>query len=278
MNGHRAKKRFGQHFLVDRKMVRRILDRARLEAPDRVLEIGPGKGALTFPLSERVDRILAVEKDRDLAKRLERKLAERDINHVTVVCEDILSFDFTRLTRFAPQGIQVVGNLPYNISSPILERLIDQRRRLRRAVLMFQREVADRLAASPGSRRYGALTVLIGYHARVARLTRVGKESFSPRPQVDSSVVELDFGAPHPERAGDEGRFQRVVRGAFAHRRKTLLNALSMAFPGCSRTTLEEALRGCGIEPIRRAETLSISDYIRLERALPADLDKTHGR
>jgi len=275
---HRPIKRFGQHFLVDRKVIGRILERATLGPSDRILEIGPGKGALTLPLSRRVDRVLAVEKDRDLVERLMQRLHERGVTNVDALCGDILRFDFTRLEGFAPDGVHVVGNLPYNISSPVLETLIRQRRRIHRAVLMFQKEVADRLAATPGGRNYGALTVLIGYHARIAPLAKVGKEAFRPRPRVESAVVELDFDRPHPARAAHEACFQEVVRGAFAHRRKTLLNTLSIAFPGLDRQTLERVLAECGIEPIRRAETLSIDEYLGLAAAWPTQLDKMAGK
>ncbi len=268
LQGHRPRKRFGQHFLTDQGVIHRILDGAGLDPWDRVLEIGPGRGGLTFPMARRVDRILAVEKDRDLAGWLREELPSRGAHNVSVICEDILRFDFDLLERFSPDPILLVGNLPYNVSTPVLERLIRHRRHLRRAVLMFQKEVAERLAAAPGSRSYGALTVLVGIHARVRLLLRVGKASFHPKPQVESAVVELDFEAPHPERPKDEAWFRKVVRGAFGLRRKTLQNALSASFSGCARDDLRRTIAGCGIDPNRRAETLSIEEFLRLSDVL----------
>jgi 16S rRNA (adenine1518-N6/adenine1519-N6)-dimethyltransferase len=266
----RPKKRFGQHFLADRSVVRSILEASGLGPSDRVLEIGPGRGALTFPLAARGTRILAVEKDRDLAAWLETELGERGLDNVTLLCEDILRFDFGSLERFSPGGVQVLGNLPYNISTPVLERLIQNRRKILRAVLMFQKEVADRLTASPGGRTYGALTVLVGVHARTRRILRVDRNAFRPRPQVGSAVVELDFGSPHPARPGDEAWFRRVVRGAFGQRRKTLQNALAAFVPELGREGVGRALDRCGIDPRRRAETLGVEDYTRLAEALAA--------
>lgn len=264
----RARKKFGQHFLADRSVIRRILDRAGLTPLDRVLEIGPGRGALTLPLARLVDRVLAVEKDRDLAASLRESLASRGVENVTVVTGDILHVDFAGLDPGSPANGLVLGNLPYNISTPVLERLIEHRSLFRGAVLMFQKEVADRLTAQPGSRTYGALSVLVGYHAGVSRLFRVGSQAFRPRPRVDSAVVRLDFERPFPERAEDEAWFRRVVRAAFAHRRKTLQNALLTSFPDRTRADVANALLKGEIDPERRAETLSIADFIRLSHTL----------
>lgn len=263
-----ARKKFGQHFLVDRSVIHRILDRADLTPLDRVLEIGPGRGALTLPLARRVDRVLAVEKDRDLAALLQASLTSRGVENVTLVTGDILHFDFTRFDPGSPGNALAMGNLPYNISTPVLERLIDHRRLFRRAVLMFQKEVADRLCAQPGSRTYGALSVLVGYHAEVTRLLRVGKEAFRPRPRVDSAVVRLDFERPFPERAEDEAWFRCVVRAAFAHRRKTLQNALLASFPDRTRDDVRRALLSAELDPGVRAEALGIADFIRLSCTL----------
>ncbi|MGD8386248.1 MAG: 16S rRNA (adenine(1518)-N(6)/adenine(1519)-N(6))-dimethyltransferase RsmA [Desulfobacteraceae bacterium] len=265
----RARKKFGQHFLADRNVIRRILDRAGLTSLDRVLEIGPGRGALTLPLAGRVASVLAVEKDRDLAAFLQESLASRGVENVTLVTKDILTFDFTSLEPGFDGKWLAIGNLPYNISTPVLERLIEHRRLFRGAVLMFQKEVADRLTAQAGSRTYGALSVLVRYHAEVSRLLRVGRECFRPSPRVDSTVVKLDFERPFPERAEDEVWFRNVVRAAFAHRRKTLQNALLTSFPDRTRTEVIQALRDGEIDPGSRAETLGIEDFLRLSRVLP---------
>ncbi len=268
MKPRHSKKSLGQHFLRDRSVVARILEAAGLEPSDRVLEIGPGPGALTLPLSAMVERVLAVEKDPELAEGLRRKAATLQAGNIDVVCEDILRLDLRRLDDLTRGKILVLGNLPYSISSPILELLITERHRFSRAVLMFQKEVADRLAAGPGTRAYGSLSVMVQYQARVRLLFKVGGQAFRPRPKVDSAVVELDFAKPHPNRAQDEDRFRSVVRAAFAHRRKTLLNALSSSLPGLGRAKVESALRDSGIDPGRRAETLAIDDFLHLTSAL----------
>lgn len=263
--------------MTDAGIIQSLLDRAGLEPTDRVLEIGPGRGALTIPMARRVERVLAVEKDRDLAAWLQETLPARGIHNTAVVCTDILRLDDELLDALSSSRVLVVGNLPYNISTPVVERLIQHRRRIRRAVLMFQKEVADRLAAPPGGRTYGALTVLVGLHARVHRILRVGKEAFRPRPRVESAVVELDFNAPHPRRPESEAWFERVVKGAFAQRRKTLLNALSSAFPDLPRDELKRILLRCGIDPGRRAESLSIDRFIRLSDALAHGAERPGG-
>jgi 16S rRNA (adenine1518-N6/adenine1519-N6)-dimethyltransferase len=167
--------------------------------------------------------------------------------------------------------MEVIGNLPYNISSPILEKLIHHRASVRRAVLMFQAEFARRVSASPGSRTYGAMSVLIQYFARVSPLLEVPREAFSPIPKVDSLVLELNFKRPYPRRAQDELSFKRTVRGAFSHRRKTLLNSLRGALPHLSRGEILEALEKCSIDPGKRAETLSIEAFLDLDNALVPD-------
>lgn len=265
---HLPRKRFGQHFLVDKGEIRRIIGRARLTPSDFVLEIGPGRGALTVPLAGHVEKILAVEMDRDLIPILEEKLHRAGITNVTLINEDILRFDLEKLGDFYSERAVVLGNLPYNISSPVLELLVSHRDRFQRAVLMFQKEVADRLVARPGSRTYGALSVLIGYHAEVTRLLKVGREAFRPKPKVDSAVVQLDFERPYPRKVKSEKWFRNVVKGAFAHRRKTIQNSLMASFPFHDREQIGSALSGCGIESNRRAETLTMDNFIDLASAL----------
>jgi 16S rRNA (adenine1518-N6/adenine1519-N6)-dimethyltransferase len=161
-----------------------------------------------------------------------------------------------------------MGNLPYNLSSPILGKLMDHRHRVGKAVLMFQAELGRRLLASPGSKTYGALTVMVRYFAQGRELIRVPREAFRPRPKVDSMVLELDFEQPHPRRAENEDHFRKIVKGAFAHRRKTLLNSLRGTFRSLTRETLTQAMTRCGV-PLRcRAEDLSVDDFLCLSAAL----------
>jgi 16S rRNA (adenine1518-N6/adenine1519-N6)-dimethyltransferase len=164
--------------------------------------------------------------------------------------------------------MKIIGNLPYNISSPLMEKLVMNRGLVSRAVLMFQAELARRLTASPGSKAYGALTVFTRYYAKVTTLLQVPRSAFYPMPKVDSTVLNIDFTRPHPRRAQDEQGFQKVVKGAFAQRRKTLLNALSGAYHSSRKADIQGALEECGIDGKIRAERLSIDDFLRLGAAM----------
>jgi 16S rRNA (adenine1518-N6/adenine1519-N6)-dimethyltransferase len=266
--GFRPKKKLGQHFLKDKGIIREIIHRARFEQSDEALEIGAGLGALTLPLAGSVHLILAVEKDPRLTDMLRKRLSHEGINNVILMNEDILRVDFNRLLHMTAKKIKVVGNLPYNISSPLLEKLVENRNLVSRAILMFQFELARRLIASPGNKEYGAMTVLIQYHARLSPLLQVPKEAFYPRPKVDSMVLELDFERPHPRNAEDEAKFKMVVKAAFAHKRKTLLNSLKGALFSLSKEEILAMLEKCSIDPRRRAETLDIDDFLCLTSAL----------
>jgi 16S rRNA (adenine1518-N6/adenine1519-N6)-dimethyltransferase len=266
--GFRPKKRLGQHFLKDKGIISEIIKKARFEQSDQVLEIGAGLGALTLPLAGSVHLISAIEKDSSLTDMLKKRLTSEGINNVILVNDDILKLDFNRLRKMTEKKIKVIGNLPYNISSPFLEKLVENRNLVSRAILMFQAELARRLIAKPGNKDYGAMTVLIQYHAHLSPLLEVPKESFYPRPKVDSMVLELDFERPHTRRIEDEANFKTVVRGAFAHRRKTLLNSLKQALFSLSSEEILGALEKCDIDPHKRAETLDIDDFLCLSSAL----------
>lgn len=266
--GFRPRKRLGQHFLVERHLIHQIIARAKFQVSDLVLEIGPGRGALTLPLAQSVGHVVAVEKDAHLAGELKEKLSQKGISNVTLVINDILKWDFRELKPLSSAKAKVIGNLPYNISSPFLEKLVENRTLVSRAVLMFQREVAQRLVASPGTKAYGALTLLVRYHAHPAMLLEVPSQAFYPRPKVDSMVVELDFERPYPQQTVHEETFKKVVKGAFAYRRKTIINSLKGYGPFWDRGLLLEAMNSCGIDPGKRAEVLDMDKYLCLTRAL----------
>ncbi|MBN2125933.1 MAG: ribosomal RNA small subunit methyltransferase A [Deltaproteobacteria bacterium] len=267
-HGLRPVKALGQHFLKDPSVVGKILEKARFHGAETVLEIGAGLGALTIPLAGCVGRLFAVEKDSRLARTLQKRLRAEGIENATVIVEDVLRLDLKSLDPSSVEKLQVIGNLPYNISSPVLEKLIRNRGLVAKAVLMFQLELAERLTASPGGRDYGALSVLVQYHARVSSLLAVPREAFHPRPKVHSMVLELDFQRPHPLRAQDEVCFQKVIRGAFGHRRKTLLNSLRISFSFLETGVILRALEECGIDGGKRAESLHIDDFLSLSRSL----------
>lgn len=251
-------------------MIAQIIRRAGFNPDATVVEIGPGLGALTFPLADRVHHVIGIEKDARLVETLQTRLLQRRIENVTLIREDVLKADFSEIARSLGESLKLIGNLPFNISSPFLEKLIRGRDFLTRAVLTFQAEVGRRLVAAPGNKQYGALSVMVQYHARILPLIEIPKEAFSPPPKVDSMVVELDFTRPHPTRAGDEGMFRRTVQGAFAHRRKTLINSLKGAFPQWPQDKILKAMEKSGVEPKKRAEVLGIDDFIRLSQALGA--------
>lgn len=271
--GLHARKALGQNFLQDAAVARAIVDRSGVGAEDIVLEIGPGLGALSFPLARKVKRLVVVEKDPELSAWLAGEIAEKNYQNITLRTADILQLDWTaifdEMLRDA-EGYRLVifGNLPYNISSQIIVRLVEHRHRIERAVLMFQKELAERLRAEPGGRDYGRLTVLLRFCARITTLVDVSARSFYPKPKVDSEVIEIRFPKPEPFPVPDEAALIRVVRAAFGNRRKTLKNSLMAGFPGVRAKDIAQILRTIGIDPIRRAETLDISDFIRLSSAI----------
>ena len=267
-NGFRPKKRLGQYFLRDGDIINGIISVADFDKSDQILEIGAGLGALTIPAAKSVHDVIAVEKDDRLVEILKKKLLNSDIHNVTLINDDILKVDLPRILGNHSRKIKVVGNLPYNISSPLLERLINNRNILGRAILMFQAEFAKRLIASPGNRDYGALTVLMQYHAYLSPLIEVPKEAFYPKPKVGSMVLELDLNKPHPRRAADDERFKMVVKGAFAYKRKTLLNSLRRTFSSHGTNDILAAMSDCAMDSLKRAESLTIDDFIRLTSAM----------
>ena len=264
--GLRPQKRWGQHFLCDPGVARRIVDAARLAPDAPVLEIGPGLGALTDELTARAGRLYLVEIDRGLATRLAERYATRP--HVRVLVGDVLELPLD--TLIAEPDVTVVANLPYNISTPVLFRLRALRTRFPRAVVMLQREVAERLAAGPGDDARGVLSVLLQTWAEVRVAFRVSRRSFVPPPRVDSAVVELRFSAAPRVAVADPEFYDAVVRAAFGQRRKMLRNALAaLAMSrGLDAPALEARCARAAVDPRARAETLALDDFARLAAAL----------
>lgn len=269
-SGIRPRKRLGQHFLQDPSIADRIIAQARFTNTDVAIEVGAGLGALTIPILAHVSHVVAVEKDPLLIAILKERLPLKEKEKITLVTEDMLKLPVKEIYDKFNQKLKILGNLPYNISSPFLKKLMDNRNYIKTAVLMFQYEFAQRLAAGPRKKEYGALSVITQYCAHVSPLMRIKREAFYPKPKVDSMVVEIDFEKPYPSRAEDELLFQRIVKAAFSHRRKTILNSLERGLVPVSREILEQALKKCRIDPKRRAETLSIDEYIGLTSALAA--------
>ena len=253
-------KRLGQNFLIDPNIVRKIVALAELGPNDHVLEIGPGRGILTEALSHAANHVTAVEVDSRLHAYLESR--QPQLPNVELVCEDALAYPVENL----PIGTVVVANLPYYISTPLLFRLLDQRGRFPRMVLMLQAEVADRLVAKPGGSDFGVLSVMAQYAADITKAFKVSAQCFRPRPEVASAVVLLRAKERTRLSQQEEVAFRSLVKAAFAHRRKTLVN--SLRDEGYELLPVTEGLKRLNIAPTRRAETLSVGDFLQLARAL----------
>lgn len=264
-HGIRPRKRFGQHFLISRATLARILDAAALTPHDGVLEIGAGIGTLTAALAPLVDTVVALEMDRALLPALRETLAP--FSNVRIETGDVMRLDLTTLVAALPFPRKAVSNLPYNIASPLIVNLLEAAVHLTRLVFTVQREVAQRLAALPGGKEYGALSIAVQYRAETRVVARVPPGAFFPPPDVESAVVVLEPRAAPPVDVGDEGLFFRVVRAAFAQRRKTLRNTLAAGL-GVSPAAVEAACRAAGVDPGRRGETLDLTTFAALTRAL----------
>jgi 16S rRNA (adenine1518-N6/adenine1519-N6)-dimethyltransferase len=255
---HRPRKRFGQHFLRDYGTVQHIVTAINPHKDDHVVEIGPGLGVLTEKLLPWVDKLDAVELDRDLVPKLQATYLP--LGNFSIHSADALRFDYCALAS-GKEKLRIVGNLPYNISTPLIFHLIAQIHCIKDMHFMLQKEVVDRLAAQPNCSDYGKLSIMIQYHCQVHSLFNVPPDAFSPPPKVDSSIVRL---VPHPRppvQVNDLATFEKLVSSAFAQRRKTLRNNLKDWLS-------ESQWQTAGIDPQRRAETLSLEEFARLALVL----------
>lgn len=257
VHGRYARKRFGQHFLRDRNVIRQIVDAVAPQPDELIVEIGPGRGALTFPLLESGCELHVVEIDRDLAARLHRQ-AESHSNLI-VHEADALEIDLTRIAP-PPRQIRVTGNLPYNISTPLLFRLLSDRARITDMHLMLQREVVQRIVSPPGTRTYGRLSVMLQIDCEVERVLQVASGAFSPAPRVESAVVRLRPRTRFSLDPTHRKQFESIVRSSFSRRRKTLRNALRGV---CG----EREILVSGLDPNIRPENVTVDEFVRLARA-----------
>jgi len=251
MQKYRTKKRFGQHFLHDHLVINHIINEIRPSSSDCMVEIGPGLGALTYPLLEQLDQLHVIEIDRDVITRLK----QRDNPKLIIHSEDALKFNFNQLIQ--TQALRVVGNLPYNISTPIIFHLLKSANNIQDMHFMLQNEVVQRITAQPGSKSYGRLSVMVQYYCQTEYLFFVGPEAFKPPPKVDSAIVRLTPWKDFPFKANNEKQFSSIVAKAFSMRRKTLRNNLK-------KIITAEQIESLGIDPGLRAETLAVSDFVQL--------------
>lgn len=269
-NFPRPRKRFGQHFLVDNSVLTDIAARVCPTPEDLVLEIGPGRGALTEPLSQRLERLVAIEIDRDLCGHLQERFAEPGVR---ILQGDVLQLDLPKLLQEENRStLLVAANLPYNITAPVLFKLREHAGIVRSAILTLQKEVAERLVAEPSTKAYSQVTVLLGQCARIRLLRLIPKTAFRPQPKVDSAVVEIEF---QPNRVPVESLkvFQTVVKAAFSQRRKMLRNVWrSLPAPNGEHTLetpeLERMAAAAQIDLTQRAEDLSIGQFARFSSIL----------
>jgi 16S rRNA (adenine1518-N6/adenine1519-N6)-dimethyltransferase len=256
---HTPRKRFGQNFLHDHSVIANILASLQIKSGEHWVEIGPGQGALTTPLLDKDITLDVVELDRDLVRLLKDKF--KDNKNLTIHSADALKFDFSALVK-QDEKLRVIGNLPYNISTPLLFHLLENASCIADMQFMLQKEVVDRICAAPGSKKYGRLSVMMQYYCATECLFDVYPESFDPSPKVMSAVIKL---IPHPKPplvVNDLMVFKQVVTQAFSQRRKTLRNSLK-------KLISEDVIISLGIDPMVRAETISLQDYAKLSNALP---------
>jgi len=252
MQNYRTKKRFGQHFLNDFSVIEKLIFEINPNPDDKIVEIGPGLGALTFPMLDKINALDVVEIDRDVIARLKQKNDPKLTTHGV----DALKFDFASLQEDQAK-LRIVGNLPYNISTPLIFHLLDFKYKISDMHFMLQNEVVKRITAEPNSKAYGRLSVMVQYHCKTEYLFFVGPESFDPPPKVDSAILRLSPWQDQPHQAKNEKHLSEIVAQAFSMRRKTLRNNLKKIISA-------EQIEELGIDPSRRAENLAISDFVKL--------------
>ncbi len=258
------KKQLGQHFLSDPSTAEMITERSGIVPEDIVLEIGAGFGALTIPLARTAKKVYAVDTDSQVLELLKTELIANSISNVVLIKKNILKVNIESLAEKAGRRLIVIGNLPYNISSQILVQLIKSRSVVSRAIFMLQKELSRRITAKPCCRDYGRLTVMLQYCADIKKIADIKAHQFFPKPKVDSEVLEINFKTAIKCLAKDEAFLFKVIKAAFGQRRKTLRNALAGSGLQVDTGTVMRVLESAGIDPSRRAETLTVSEFVKL--------------
>lgn len=266
-HGFNFSRNLGQNFLVDKNIIDDIIEGSNITEDDLVIEIGPGVGVLTAEAAQRAAKVVAVEIDTALIPILGETLSEYD--NVTVINRDILKTDLKELVSEygTGGGVKIIGNLPYYITTPIIMKILEENVGADSITIMMQKEVADRIKASPGNKTYGAISAAVQYYCTVEQIAAAPKEVFVPRPKVDSAVLRLDVRKEHPVELLDESMFFRCIKSGFEQRRKTLLNSLTGA-AGLAKDDIRRILEDAGIDPIRRIETLDLQELADLSNSM----------
>jgi len=262
--GYQAKKSKGQHFLVHEKVLSNIVDAARITPEETVVEIGPGPGNMTRRLVKQAKRVVAIELEHELATVLR---AEVEADNLDIIESDVLDVDFAELAA-KDEKLKVVANLPYNITTPVLFKLLDDWQSFSSLYLLIQKEVADRICAPPGKKPYGILAVQTQIKAAPRLVMEVGAEAFSPKPRVKSSLVEIKMLGSTRAPLDDPGLFREVVRAAFSQRRKMIKNSFPKELEGVRKEAIIEAMEESGIDPTARPEQVTVEEYAGLSNAI----------
>lgn len=260
--GFRFSKSLGQNFLTDKSIIDEIIEGADIGPEDTVIEIGPGIGVITREAARLAKRVIAVEIDKNLIPILDETLAGLD--NVKIINEDILKLDTKQLVSGEkPENIKIMGNLPYYITTTIIMKLLEEGVKAESITIMMQKEVADRIRALPGTKAYGALSVAVQYYCTAEKILDVPRSAFVPQPNVDSAVLRLFMRREKPAALTDEKLFFKCVKAGFSQRRKTLLNSMQV-LKGTDRDLIRDSLEAAGIDPARRAETLTIEEFAKI--------------
>ncbi len=266
-------KSLGQNFITDKNVIERIVEGAGAGEDDLVIEIGPGIGVLTAEAAEHAAKVVAIEIDSKLIPILDETLAEYD--NVEVINQDILKTDLNEIIDVQRRSgsftgdVKIIGNLPYYITTPIIMNILENSVRAESITIMMQKEVADRIKASPGNKTYGAISAAVQYYCEVEQVISVPKEVFVPRPKVDSAVLKLTIRKERPVDLIDEKAFFACIKAGFGQRRKTLLNSLTGTY-GLSKDEIRIVLENAGINPVRRAETLNMNEFADIANGVAA--------
>ena len=265
--GFRFSKSLGQNFLTDKNIIDQILEGSGITGDDLVIEIGPGIGVITREAAQLAHKVIAIEIDTNLIPILNWTLG--DLENVEIVNQDVLKTQLNDLIakESFPGVVRVVGNLPYYITTPIIMKLLEDQVPAASITVMMQKEVADRLTAKPGTKDFGAISLMVEYFAEAKEIVKVPRTVFVPQPNVDSTVLRLDIRDEKPVKVEDEEFLFKVIKAGFGQRRKTLSNALSV-LKGYDKATILRCLEEAGIDPVRRGETLSLEEYARLSDVL----------